>query len=316
MKVVLHYVVTILISLFACVGNTTQAAAEQAPVEDQSTTSPTATSQAEVGEVQETYSNDLRVPFGGRQNATGPNNSFPPDSVERDSIERPVFRPVESGPSTASGASGNSQLFYKVQVLEQEVRELRGLLEEQAHQLSRLEREQKDQYLDIDRRLSQTNRKVADSDTPAPASFSSNTNLGPTTSDVAAAAGADPESRDYNLAFALTREKQYQAAIDGFTKLVNDYPNGAYTGNAFYWLGELYLALESPDIERSRQSFVQVVNLFPDHPKVPDSLYKLGVVYHRLGDLIRARQYLNQVTSQYPASASARLAKSYLADLP
>ena len=315
MKIVLSYTVTILISLLACAGFSIQAAAELAPVEDQSTTSPTATSQgeAQVGEAQESYSNDLRVPFGGRQIPGSQNSSITPNIPERDSIERPAFRPVESG------ASGNTQLFYKVQVLEQEIRELRGLLEEQAHQLSRLAREQKDQYLDIDRRLSQAARDVqgsATTTTASPSPSSSGVNLGPTTSDVTAAVGADPESRDYNVAFALTREKRYQEAIDAFTELVNDYPNGTYTGNSFYWLGELYLALENPDIEKSRQSFVQVVNLFPDHTKVPDSLYKLGVVYHRLGDLIRARQYLNQVTSQYPASASARLAKSYLADLP
>ena len=315
-------------SLLACVGYSTQVAAEQAPVEDQSTTSPTATSQPEAGdnEAQETYSTDLRVPYGGRTNVPGSNNNTP----QRDAIERPVYEPIAAGarePQAASAVSGNTQLFYKVQILEQEIRELRGLLEEQAHKLDRLAREQKDQYLDIDRRLSQNSSSTSSVPVPAGASATpsaaittakspARSELGPSTSDVIAAVGGDPETREYNMAFALTREKRYQEAIDGFTSMVNDFPNGAYTGNAFYWLGELYLALENPDIEKSRQSFVQVVNLFPDHAKVPDSLYKLGVVYHRLGDLVRARQYLNQVTSQYPASASARLAKSYLADLP
>ena len=29
---------------------------------------------------------------------------------------------------------------------------------------------------------------------------------------------------------------------------------------------------------------MQVINLYPDHQKVPDALYKLGVVYQGLGD--------------------------------
>ena len=254
-----------------------------------------------------------------------PQNTVP----QNDAIEQPVYKQFEveaSGSRVSGGGSGTTQLFYKIQILEQEIRELRGLLEEQAYKLDRLAREQKDQYLDIDRRLSQNSGNAVNVTGPVEPgtsvrpsgniSPSAGRDLGPSTSDAIVGASGDPETREYNLAFALTRQKRYQEAIDGFTSMVNAFPNGAYTGNAFYWLGELYLALESPDIEKSRQSFVQVVNLFPDHAKVPDSLYKLGVVYHRLGDLIRSRQYLNQVVSQYPASASARLANSYLADLP
>ena len=58
-----------------------------------------------------------------------------------------------------------------------------------------------------------------------------------------------------------------------------------------------------------------MVNLYPDHQKVPDALYKLGVVYHRLGDVNRAREYLTQVRRQYPQSSAAGLAKTYLAEL-
>ncbi len=68
----------------------------------------------------------------------------------------------DRGPAAASasatGASGSSrsntrELFQLLQALQIEVQELRGLVEEQRHQLNRLAREQKEQYLDIDRRL-------------------------------------------------------------------------------------------------------------------------------------------------------------------
>ena len=55
-----------------------------------------------------------------------------------------------------SGDSGVSALFAQLQMLQEELRELRGQLEEQAHQLRRLEQQQKDNYLDLDGRLSRS----------------------------------------------------------------------------------------------------------------------------------------------------------------
>ena len=135
----------------------------------------------------------------------------------------------------------------------------------------------------------------------------------PGTSGSRSASGGERDA--YTKAFNLTKDKRFQDAIDAFNQLIVDYPNGQYTPNAFYWLGELYLALPEPELEKSRQSFAQVVNLYPSHQKVPDSLYKLGVVYYRLGESDRAMSFLDRVQSDYPTSPAARLAKSYAAEL-
>jgi tol-pal system protein YbgF len=109
------------------------------------------------------------------------------------------------------------------------------------------------------------------------------------------------------------KARQFDESAAAFNQLIADYPNGQYTPNAYYWLGELYLA--QTDTERARQSFAQVLNLYPDHPKVPDTLYKLGVVYHRLGDNQRAIGYFEQVGREYPNSSAAGLATRYMAEL-
>ena len=58
-----------------------------------------------------------------------------------------------------SAQDGDSQvmanLVVQVQELQDEVRTLRGMLEEQARELENLKRRQRDQYLDIDQRLSE-----------------------------------------------------------------------------------------------------------------------------------------------------------------
>ncbi len=220
----------------------------------------------------------------------------------------------------ASGAGRSdtqvSELFQLLQALQIEVQELRGLVEEQHHQLNRLAREQNEQYLDIDRRLrgltSGAGGGGSRSSGTAPGSTAS---TGGTPSSRTAGTAGGGEREAYTRAFDLTREKRFQDAINGFNQLIVAYPNGPYTPNSFYWLGELYLALPEPELEKSRQSFVQVVSLYPSHQKVPDALYKLGVVYDRLGEQPQAREYLSRVQSEYADSPAARLAKAYAAEL-
>ncbi len=214
---------------------------------------------------------------------------------------------VGAQPTPAAEGSRLSDLFYQLQVLQQEVQELRGIVEEQSHQLNRLARDQQEQYLDLDRRMQAVRASAPQSTVGAQSA--------PTAGGGATPAAAAPGSeRDaYTAAFSLMKARQFDASTQAFNQLIANYPNGEYTANSFYWLGELYLAQDEP--EKARQSFTQVINLFPDHQKVPDALYKLGVVYHRLGDTQRAREYLNRTRSEFPQSSAAGLAQTYLAEL-
>ena len=62
-----------------------------------------------------------------------------------------------SAPATAQEADPQvmANLVYQVQELQDEVRTLRGMLEEQARELENLKRRQRDQYLDLDQRISE-----------------------------------------------------------------------------------------------------------------------------------------------------------------
>jgi tol-pal system protein YbgF len=223
---------------------------------------------------------------------------------------------ASSGTSSSSvAASGDpsrlSELFYQLQVLQQEVQELHGKVEEQSYQINRLARDQQEQYLDLDRRMQSVR---ANAQQPAGVAIPDPAAAGGTGSPRTSTVPVTGSERDaYTSAFDLMKARQFDASADAFNQLIVDYPNGAYTANAFYWLGELYLAKD--EMEKARQSFVQVTNLYSDHQKAPDALYKLGVVYHRLGDDQRAREYLNRARTEYPQSSAAGLAQTYLAEL-
>ena len=221
-------------------------------------------------------------------------------------------RPMEAVQQVATDPDGGaaatdvrrlSELFYQLQVLQQELQELRGTVEEQSHQLNRIARDQQEQYIDLDRRVA-----ALRNNTSAPAI--STTAQTPAAS---TATGGGTEREAYTAAFNLMKNRQFDESAYAFNKLIVDYPNGQFTPNAFYWLGELYLA--KTEHEKARQSFAQVANLYPDHQKVPDALYKLGVVYHRLGDTQRSLEYLGKVRAEHPQSSAAGLAATYAAEL-
>ena len=211
-----------------------------------------------------------------------------------------------------------SNLFYQIQLLQEEVASLRGLLEEQNFRIERMGREQASRYADLDKRLYEIRggdsgllvhqRQTENGEQPI--------------------AGPKTEEQSYRSAFELIREKRFNDAVTALNSFIVDYPNGQFTPNAFYWLGEVYLVRYQnqiasstaenngmDDLENARQHFVQIVTLYPDHNKVPDALYKLGTVYHQLGNINRALDYLNRVISTYPTATAAGLARSYSNEL-
>ena len=212
--------------------------------------------------------------------------------------------------SQVSGAGQLSELFYRIQVLQQDLKDLRGTIEEQSYLIKRLERSQKEQYLDLDNRLVQLGG--ADLESPAAQTEDKESSEEVTTL-LNEVPEFDNEREAYQYAFDLMRNRQYQESLAGFEEIIVAFPNGQYTPNAFYWIGELYLA--QGDNEKSRQSFIQVISLYPDHQKVPDAMYKLGVVYFALGDNQSALRYLGQVQQEYPNSSAAGLAARYSVEI-
>ena len=231
-------------------------------------------------------------------------------------VQRPASPPVAAevrGDRADDGAEGVGTLFYQLQVLQDEVRRLQGIVEEQNYRIERLVREQRERYVELDQRLLAL-RPGAGTGAPAPSGD-------PGEASVPGAASSQGDA--YNRAFAVVtqarqlptteRADEYRRALAMFDTLIRDDPNGEFTPNAYYWTGELRLALDESEL--ARQAFAQVANLYGDHAKVPDALYKLGVTYHRLGDNAAALEHLDSVIARFPGHTAAGLARSYAAEL-
>ena len=68
------------------------------------------------------------------------------------------------------------------------------------------------------------------------------------------------EASAYRAAYALVQGRQFDEAIPAFQQFLQRFPGGLYAANAHYWLGELYLVKEPPDLEAARQSFVLLLS--------------------------------------------------------
>jgi len=241
--------------------------------------------------------------------------------------------PVTVDLATNTGnTNANAQIFDLVEMLQQEVQQLRGQVEELSYNLGKLKEDQKQRYLDLDRRIvslstatpvtkesrvvsatDQTTQlqtvasQVNDSLTAVPVTPATETSTTETQT-LAVQAPSDPEAAKvaYKAAYALIRKRQFDASVVALLAFVKNFPQSDLVGNAYYWLGEVYMV--QGDASLAVVSFEYVISKFPQHRKIPDALYKAGVAYQNTGNVDKANQLLQRVLAEYPESSAARLA--------
>ncbi|MEM0953600.1 MAG: tol-pal system protein YbgF [Pseudomonadota bacterium] len=237
---------------------------------------------------------------------TGQDNSSQTSLGQSDPNQNNVSNTVTVNPSAPIAGSAG-EMFYQMQLLQQEVMELRGRLEEQEYQLKQLREQSLEQYLDLDQRLKGSAGAVAEDGDTTEAGASETVTLPA----VRTLAG---EEEAYRAAYGLVRSQQFDSAVTAFRQFLVDFPGGRYTPNAHYWLGELYLVLVPPDDESARREFTRLLEQYPNNSKVPDALYKLGKIYYERGNRDRAQAYLQRVVNEFANSGSSavRLAQDFL----
>ena len=205
-------------------------------------------------------------------------------------------------------------IYIQLQQLQQEVMRLNGIVEEQANELRKLKSQSLERYVDLDKRLSALGGGAAVS-----GSGGGGTTVvpGPANSGGSGAGAELPGEGDaYRSAYSLVRGQQFQQAVDAFRHFLDKYPDGKYAANAHYWLGELYLVIDPPDLESSRQSFTLLLDQYPENPKAPDAMYKLGKVQFLKGNREKSREYLDRVIREYgnTNSSAVKLSRDFIAE--
>lgn len=243
------------------------------------------------------------------------------------------------------------RLYDQLQALQSEVQALRGTVEEQAYQLQRMQTEQRDRYIDLDKRLSEMalgagvgvapaavpGQMPADTTNfqPVPA-----TGLAPVAPAPQVAGGVNPgavipdqgftatapvtnpassqpapqmdEQELYRTALNLLLEQgQYDESFGLFQSYIDNYPQGRLFPNALYWQGEALILMSR--LSDARDVFTRLMNQFPQDPKAASAMLKLGVVHQQMGNQDLATQTWRDIATRYPESVSEiNLARDYL----
>jgi tol-pal system protein YbgF len=247
------------------------------------------------------------------------------------------------GALESSGQSGST--------MGDELRELRGQVEQLRHDVDSLQQQQQQQYADMDARLKRLELAAAPAQPPgqappaAPAPGADGGAAGgsspppaagaPPTAAVAApnavapappaavapaatvvappaSAGADEEAI-YLKSVDLLRANKLDEAIRGFRGQLEKYPQGSYADNAWYWTGQAFYIKQN--FAEALKAYQALLQQFPASPKVPEALLRVGVIYQDQQKSDLARTTYQRVIQQFPNSTAASQARTRLAQL-
>lgn len=256
--------------------------------------------------------------------------------------------PVNNAGAYQSPPSDNAifEVLGRLEQLQSEVQQLRGMVEEQSQTIADLQRKQNNMYSDLDERMQALSAAgqpaaaqpaagqqpdaaavaatAAPATVPAPAvpaaapAAVAPSPAGPPTpaavadSKPAAAVSANEKER-YQAAYDTLRNGHNAQAVKMFQDLLRDFPAGEFADNSQYWLAEAYKI--NREFDAARTAFNKVVSQYPNSSKVPDALLKLGYIEFDLQNTAKARDYLTRVTTSYPGTTAAHLAEKKLAQM-
>src|SRR5690606_27041363 len=146
------------------------------------------------------------------------------------------------------------QIMQKNQQLENDLRSLRGKMEEQENEIERLKSELTNRYADLDQRLELLQQKIEptedtsteDNQQDISPSLSSNapvaTHQVPTTQQP-----SEQEKVAYTIALDAYKNGGAAKAIAPMQNFIKNNPNSVYISNAHFWLAEFNLSIDPPN---------------------------------------------------------------------
>ena len=198
---------------------------------------------------------------------------------------------------------GLMTLLARLDMLQQDVQGLRNDVETLQHEVEQANGRQRDLYLDVDERLQAIEKATV---AAVGLTVSQGASLSP--GQLPVPGGTDREN--YQAAFDLLKQGQYDQAASGFQQFLVVFPVSDLSGNAQYWLAETHYV--SQKYQEALAGFQVLLDTYPDSRKIPDALLKIGYCNYELGLWDASRVALTAVVQDYPETTAARLADQRL----
>lgn len=241
---------------------------------------------------------------------------------------------ISAGDASAAQVptSLNWQLMQKNQQLENDIRTLRGKLEEQDNEIEKLKSELSNRYADLDQRLELLQQKLdpstADSAAEdsqqdiSPSSPAAGTVTAPADAPPSAPAAQQPAAAGTKASSAELDKAAYTVALDAYKQggakkaiapmqnFIKNNPNSAYISNAHFWLAEFNLAIEPTNYPEAKRNYNIVVTKYPNSSRASRALYQLYSIAKDVDrNAAQAAQLKQKLLKNYPKSEEAKFFK-------
>jgi tol-pal system protein YbgF len=235
------------------------------------------------------------------------------------SFRLPALLLLVAGAWPAAGQEGEmaSRMILELQQMREEVRELRGLVESQAQEIENLKRRQRDQYVDLDRRLSElAGSSAADASAAQPDTATSTGDADPAgvsspsadTGTAAAAAAESPETADEPVAAPgpeirapIDEAPEVATLADPGSGVVRELEEPTAAEQQAY--DQAFRALRETRYADAAEGFDRFLRDHPRSSYAPNALYWLGEVYYVTRDFETALEQFTKLQQTYPESS-------------
>jgi tol-pal system protein YbgF len=133
---------------------------------------------------------------------------------------------------------------------------------------------------------------------------------------VSAGAGGAPVTAAeamYDAAVQQYTRGSLATALRAFNDFLEKNANHALAPDARYYVGDILAQQSKP--QDAIAAFAKIQELHPTSPKVPDALYRIGLIHLELGNKTEAKRFLDRVVNTYPDSNAAGLAREKVKEI-
>jgi tol-pal system protein YbgF len=117
----------------------------------------------------------------------------------------------------------------------------------------------------------------------------------------------------YGIARDQHQRGSLSAAQQAYEQFLEEYPNHPLAADAQFFMADILEQQDRP--EDALQSFLGIPSLYPTASRVPEALYRAGILQADLGQTDEARSTLQRLMNTYPDSGVALLAREKLEEL-
>ena len=212
---------------------------------------------------------------------------------------------------TVNAQTNNDSLdliLEKIENLENELARLSNQIDSNTFEVQKLDDSNQARYVDLDKRIHDLEAVILLSKEEEEAEEIIELN-----NPLAELIEKDGEEEEFTLwsnTLKLIDNSRYSEAAENLRFLILSYPKGAYLVDSYFWLAEIYFLQEMN--EDAYETYFSLINNFPEHERVPVSLYKLGLISIKLEKNDEAIAFFERVILNYPESGSSILSEQEL----